>query len=121
MIARKIENAAKTLGNAKIHLEPSVWKLMCGAINVLLEAAAEVRVLEKKVRAVNAPAVDGFIVPDAAGTLRIDPSRLGDHLEGIAAALRESGVSVNRSGPGASVTQSKQSPDLTIVPALEVK
>ena len=121
MIARKIENAAKTLGNIKLHLEPAVWKTMCQAINIILEAAAEVRVLEKKNRMVNAPAVDGFIVPDTDGGMKINPSKLGDHLEGIAAVLRESGASVSRSGPGASVIQSNQSPDLTIVPALEVK
>jgi len=95
---------------------------MCQAINTLLEAAAEVRVLEKKSRMANVPAVDGFIVPDADGALKIDPARLGDHLEGIAVALRESGRAPDQSAARrcASDAQSGSGAALSIIPAPEV-
>ena len=81
MIARKIENAVKTLGNIKRHVEPPVWIMVNRALNVLLEEAAKVRALEKKERL----AASGTL----SGAQKIDPAEISELLENIAATLRQ--------------------------------
>ena len=122
MIARKIEKAAQTLGNIKLHLEPAVWRTMCVAINILLEAAAEVRVLEKRSRSTDASIMDAFMIPAADGTMTIDMPKLKAFMENMIIVLDEYECACKQSGPGrcASVTQPGSGPDLTMVPAPEV-
>ena len=122
MIARKIEKAAKTLGNVKIHLEPAVWKMMCQAINVLLEAAAEVRVLEKRGRSTDDSIMDAFMIPAADGTMTIDVPKLKAFMENMIIAVNEYECAWKKAGPGrcASSTQSNSGQGLAPTPAPEV-